>query len=191
MNTVDSIEWKGPYAMYPGEEFPLVFDADEAQVPGVYLWVVRQTDGYLPLYVGMSTRNIAWRQGEHVEGFLAGKYWIYNAELLKNGKRDYVRDYDPKMGISAFLNDYENLSSQVIEQLRIIQVFIAPIQSDKRFLERVESSLIELYWESEVPAEERFLDNARLSVSIPKADRIAVSVAGDALIRGMPSELDV
>lgn len=194
MNKVNSICWNGPYPLYPvGDQRPLAFNVEEAQSPGVYLWVVKQPDGrYLTLYVGMTARTIAHRLEQHVRDFLAGKYWIYNAATIIQGKREYI-PYGKNNEFTAFLKNYQYLSNKVVEQLKAIEIFFAPIDSDTTFIKRVESSLIELYWDKHLPPEDRFLDNSRRSICINEEDSILISVSGDGVsqIQGMPSELKV
>lgn len=183
------IRWQGPYPMFPSSEKPLIFDIEAARVSGIYLWAVRlyDQDKYLPLYVGMSTRSIARRQREHVESFLGGKYWIYDAESLKQGKKRYVMDYDPQKGLSVFLSLYPKLSPHLIAQLQTIQVFVAPIDGDKVYLEQIESRLIKLY--QEYPATSVFLDNSRLSVCLSEDFSPSIPILGGSSIIGMPSAL--
>lgn len=190
MNTVNSIDWKGPYVLFPDGEWPVIFDVDEANSPGVYLWTVEQPTGYQTLYVGMTANSIAFRQEQHVRDFLAGKYWIYEPDSLLKGEREYL-GYDPKNGISAFLRDYQHLSQVIAQQLGVLRVFFAPIESEKQFIERVESSLIELFRGTTESGKKPFLENARVSRLTNKDDRISIPVTGTKNIHNMPHELEV
>ena len=83
------ISWEGPFTFVGRDSSELYKKADR---PGLYMWVVETTDGEALInYVGMASRTVAGRLRQHVAAYLAGEYWVYDAEKLRHGDYKTLR----------------------------------------------------------------------------------------------------
>lgn len=97
----DLLEWRGPRALWSSDLSRCILLDSDAVEPGLYLWTVKVGSEYWVNYVGMSGTSIAQRQRVHIEEFLCGHYWIYDANSLSQGRKEAI--YDPNKGLEVFL----------------------------------------------------------------------------------------
>jgi hypothetical protein len=112
---------------------------------GVYLWTIQYKGSYLIYYIGETARSFGERIKEHTQGYLSGAYNLYDpGKFAKGNKREiWAGMYYDKDGsrMHDFLNHYFVLSDHAFSFLRLIQLIVAPINDEKRFLERLEGAI--------------------------------------------------
>ena len=127
--------------------------------------------GYLVNYVGITNNTISNRLQDHLSCYCRGLYTIYEPELFKEGKKKII--HQPTDSILEFLPKIKLLIPKLELQLKAFSIFIAEVDSDKGWLERIESGIIsELRQYSQITRD--FIDNARLSKFIEDKDKIEI-----------------
>lgn len=183
-----ALSWHGPYSFVPTDGRIAVYDAAEVDSPGVYMWTLLLESRHLVNYVGISASSVAGRQEEHMRCYLSGQYVIYSPAEFARGNK--IQEFDPRNGLSEFLSRSAFLCPMILEQVRLFEIFFAPLGVDKTMLKRIESGLIEVLQEADGRAAE-FLDNDRRSLWIPKEQREVVEMLSPTVFEGLPEEIRV
>lgn len=133
-----TIKWHGPRLFTPfWDPASSVYSDSLAWQPGIYLWTFPEDGAYWINYVGIAhAKSIASRQSEHLGTFLSGNYLFYLSSELRVG--DVTCAYRPSEGHEKYIKKLPEL----VQQLQLMQIFFAPLDSEKALLERIESGLI-------------------------------------------------
>jgi hypothetical protein len=138
------IEWLGPFN-WIGPRGQSFFVQPESSMAGVYLWTIQYNNSYLVYYVGETARCFRERIREHTKQYLSGAYNLYDpVEFARGDKRSIWKGmFCDKDGlkIEEFFNRYFELSPQVYSFLKLIRLIVAPVNDEKRFLERLEGAI--------------------------------------------------
>jgi len=132
----------GPFSWLGYEDTKSIFSASEGKLSGIYLWTVKVEDGELVYYVGKTNRSFSQRMQEHLKEHLAGFYHVNSPIEFKRGEKNslwdgmYLRYKTPEP--AELVKIYPMISSQIIELAKIYRFFIAPLDFEKRILERIE-----------------------------------------------------
>src|SRR5688572_22866992 len=70
------LSWLGPYVFVPQPGFDCVFDRQETNAQGLYLWTIEHDGGYLINYVGETGRDLWTRLVEDVAYSFGGREGI-------------------------------------------------------------------------------------------------------------------
>lgn len=184
------VTWEGPFR-FIGEK-NTVFKQLSAEKPGLYIWGVTTDKGFLANYVGITTGPLSNRLRSHLTGYFSGKYWLYDADFLKNGQRKSV--YEPTGDVLPFANDYERHSKEIFKLLNTFELMIAPFPGDVdvRDLQRIESGIIKKIREHEQERKDGpFLDNERLSATTGEGEPKSVKFEFSRRIIGLPDEFKI
>lgn len=143
------VNFIGPFSWLGHEGTKSIFDAPDGKKAGIYLWTVRleEENGELVYYVGKTNRSFSQRMREHFKEHLAGFYHVYSPEEFRKGERNpepvwrgmYLRHRTP--AIVELAKIYPTISSQIIELANTYRFFIAPLNANRRILERIEGAL--------------------------------------------------
>jgi hypothetical protein len=135
------LTWHGPFSWYSADG-PSVFDQPVVDEPGLYLWALRFAEHHRVYYVGETGRSLHDRLHTHRLNYLIGKYQIYEPDAFARGERVPVwggmRTDTPLKRLEVFLQDYVTISACLHCQLQLLQVFVAPLTTDKRTRQRIE-----------------------------------------------------
>lgn len=184
---ITSIEFSGPYSLLPDTSFEEIYNAEKTKSPGVYLWgVLTDSDTYLINYIVMTAFSVAGRHVEHVQAYLSGKYQICDSEALKRGDNKAI--YVPNNNISNYLKKFQELSEELLKQLRCYQIYHASLELQKNELERIESGLIEVLRQADGKPSQ-FLTNAKISRYTPPNERTKIRIKNHQLFQGLPAEI--
>jgi hypothetical protein len=124
-----------------------IFNIPETNSSGIYFFTFKIEDRYLIEYVGITTRNFNTRFLEHVRELSSGGYKLYDFEKMKNGEEfvvfngRYGKDAD---NIVTFLNNYKNYSQIIENHIHELNIFLIPLDKEKRILERIEGKLYQI-----------------------------------------------
>jgi hypothetical protein len=190
LEVVGPFSWISPFADAP----PRIFDVPESTKCGVYLFTVPTAEGNLIYWVGQTSQPVRARLATHSREFLAGTYNILDMARLREGQRavlwpglwwrkesaDRYEEYLLRAGEVAPLT---------LTQLRSTHIFMVPTPKDRRFLARVEASIVStLYADPEVGP---ILDRGySLAPRWETEDPVQVRLNGPSF-RGLPSVLYV
>lgn len=180
------LKWQGPFALWPGKNAPWFYEHLPTKLQGAYLWAVPVGKGFRINYVG-EAYDVRQRQAEHIQNYLAGKYTVHDPVKLVQGEKRTL--YQPGEW-GRFVNDFANQSSIILEYLKMLRLFIAPVIGDKHRLRQVESRILETLRHSGQP-HANLIDNIRLSTRDIKDIELVnnVSNAEYAVFDGIPSHI--
>lgn len=138
------LNFSGPYTFYPGKRS--IFDCEYSDRGGIYLWTMLsdQKESYYIHYVGETTA-FSKRQKEHLIRILGMDYRIIDPNKAKKGIEEIVwnglwRDKDNTL-IRDVFDTYVQDSSHVIEYIKSIAVFFAPIETSNELRKHIEGSI--------------------------------------------------
>lgn len=139
-----NLEFHGPYSMRKGSNY--LFSSKLKNEEGVYLWTLKdETSGknYIN-YIG-ETQKFAKRHREHIIQITGLNYQINDPEKVKKGDPGLLwnglwRDRT-NQGVGNMLDNYERLSSKVVEYVSLISIYFAPIKLDRYTRRHVEGSI--------------------------------------------------
>jgi hypothetical protein len=181
-----TLQWQGPYAMFPNSDIELIYDRHDAQGPGVYLWTIKSGNEYWVHYVGESKKVIK-RQREHVIEYLGGGYWLYDPEQFAAGV--LVPWYKSTENITTFLNQYEILSKVAVAMISQFRIFYVSLADTNLSTKRVEGGLIRALKDNNETSS--FIDNDKIPPAFPEEEQMTVTFAGHERLRGIPSSLAI
>jgi hypothetical protein len=185
------LHFHGPYQLC-SEKSDVLHGCPYAKSAGIYLWAVpAESSGFVVDYVGETSTSFYARNKEHVIQTLGGNYLVLEAKALAHLHatvlwtglwRRGTRDQMPR-----FLADYETLGPRIKEYLLLHQVFVAPIECERRLRRRIEGALA-LSFRSLAPC--LLPEDVRYHARAPWETPLRVTVSSDAAVVGLPRELD-
>lgn len=102
---------------------------------------------YLVYYVGETGTSFANRLLQHVQSYLNGFYRVFDPEEFVRGKKVLLWGgmwktdrREPKL-ICAFIDRQAELAPKILMFLKQFRFFLAPIDEEKRVIERVEAEI--------------------------------------------------
>jgi len=139
------VAFEGPFS-WPGVPgAPSVFDVDVRRKPGIYLWTVERSDGFLVYYVGETGRSFDVRMFEHYKEHAAGAYHLYSPVEFAKGEKVplWPGRYDSRDRRTAreCVEQYARLAPAIFELTHIYRFFLAPVACDERPRRRIEASI--------------------------------------------------
>lgn len=181
------IDWEGPFSVCSFGLDKSIFDSEQNELKGIYLWTIKTHKGYLVNYVGITNKSFRQRFATHIEYLYSGKSIIHNLDLFLNGIREPI--FKPSGNIVHFMNNYEKISQHLVEYIKCFSVFIAPVKDlNKQVLERIESSLILALRRHE--ESKKILDNIKISRYITdNEEKLNIEMKMPQLIIGLPNKL--
>ena len=185
-------DWQGPFALAPDQQYPLVYDQPGADGPGLYLWITQVDDRPYLHYVGIASQSgsLAQRQREHMSKYLSGHYTLYDPALFRQGEKRVLFSKDHAHSFNDFLGNLRDYQQAALQLAGCMRVYLCRLDSDKPWLERIESAVIRQLREAQGEAA-KMLDNLRLSRWVEEAERVRVSTKGWPDYAGKPAWLAV
>jgi hypothetical protein len=145
------VSFRGPFSWLGHGDTRSIFNAVEGNSFGIYLWTIKVGEGELVYYVGKTNRSFSQRMREHLKEHLAGFYHVNSPTELMKGERVsfwdgmYLRYNTPQ--VAELVKFYPTISSHIIELAKTYRFFIAPLEEERRVLERIESALAKHLYE--------------------------------------------
>ena len=190
-----AVGFQGPFSVFESDDSRNLFTAPTADKIGVYLWTINVNGRRLPWYVGQTRRGFAARMGEHLANYLSGRYSVYRAEDLAQGRYHVL--WRPNKGsaqwphtLPQFLGDFDRLKPDLMAMLRLVEFHCAPLDCEKHVLDRVEGT-IGRYFKNRPEREVHsfFSPSIHLPSHIPIDRRVKISVTSEAEICSLPVDL--
>jgi len=140
------VKWFGPYCLV-GNKDENIFTNLLGERKGVYLLAIPFDGKHLVYYVGETGVSFSQRLLQLIPNYLSGFYRLFNPEEFAEGRKILVWGgmwksdrKDPKF-ILDFLKRHSELAPKILRFVEQFRVFLAPIDADKRILERIESEI--------------------------------------------------
>ena len=140
------VKWFGPYCLV-GNKDENIFTNLLGERKGVYLLAIPFDGKHLVYYVGETGVSFSQRLLQHIQNYLSGFYRLFDPEEFAEGRKILVWGgmwksdrKDPKF-ILDFLKRHSELAPKILRFVEQFRVFLAPIDADKRILERIESEI--------------------------------------------------
>jgi hypothetical protein len=195
MNESIVVNFIGPFSWLGTEDSSSIFDSPESHKKGIYLWAVNIEAGYLIYYVGITARSFSERMKEHLKEHFAGFYHLNKSAEFKKGIRKPIwpgmYDVEKKISLIELASHHAILSGEIYELAKIYRFFIAPIDNDKRLIERTESALANHLYQQEgivgTFQEKGIRYRPRLQTEKP----LFASFKAPANILGLPERLEI
>jgi hypothetical protein len=178
-----TLHFEGPFPLLPPLGSP--WEISRFVTPGIYLFTVKVGKAYRILYVGEAD-HVANRLREHIEKYLSGNYWLYQAEDLQKGVRTPVWKPGQPAEITAL--HITDLHAALAQSLPQFVIFVARADLNKTELRRVESGIILLLREN--LEANVFLENYRLSVA-HGGTKEELRIVSDVVLYGLGNQLQV
>lgn len=193
MDTVVSLEFSGPFKLC-GNKAKLLFDQDIAWLAGIYLWTVQFRGGFLINYIGETGTSFSRRMKDHMIQCLGGNYRICDAERLLEGKKKILWNGVWRKGtrdlLPMFVDEmYVKLAPQIRDYLRVLDVFVAPIEIDRRTRRRIEGSIAFSLREKAEPIGTIVSEDVRYFGRKQNETPIQVSITSSAKLFGLDHQL--
>jgi len=154
MATEFTLDWQGPFGWF-GSSDNVLFRRGEAKLKGIYLWAIHVDTGYLTYYVGETGKSYGERLKVHAHEYLSGIYRIYNPVDFQHGKKVPIWQGTWKKGtedlLPDFLERYDELAPKILKMLSLLNIFIAPVDSESRIRKRIESSIARCLYDKPEP----------------------------------------
>lgn len=140
-----SLVFAGPFAWLSNGALPCVFEVPMSKQSGIYLWTVDTTDGDLVYYVGETGRDFGTRLTEHLKDQLAGMYHIYDPGAFVRGVKEPLWSgmfgKSRERTLSEFVRRLPELAPALVEFVRAMRFYLAPLAGDARIRKRIEAAL--------------------------------------------------
>lgn len=184
------VSFTGPFAWPGTPDTRSVFDAAEANKPGLYLWTVPLSDGNLIYYVGETGRSFSRRLRQHYEELVSARYHVYSAAEFARGEK--LALWPGRWDVTDRKSDEEckancaRLSNQIKEMMLALRLLLAPLACDKRTRQRIEAAIAQPLYS--VPGKVgAFQDRGvRYDPRLPDEQPIACVVGSPVPILGVP-----
>jgi hypothetical protein len=188
------IHFHGPYGL-AGQHERLLFGESISQKPGVYLWTVRTSEGFIVEYVGQTGESFSKRTKDHMIQTLGGNYRVCDPQLMRQGQAKVVWPglwrKDTRGRMPEFAQRYLELAPAIQGYLDAIELFLAPVAGDRRLRERIEGAIaLQIRGQSSptgslLPPDIRY--RPRMQAEVP----LSVDIECDRVVLGIPSQLVV
>lgn len=189
-----SIKFYGPFLFGNGLEKNLFKNA-LSQKAGVYLWTIKYKDGYLIDYIGETGRTFFLRMKEHLIQCLGGNDRVCDPKTLPIGKNKIIWNGMWRKGtrdsMPDFIDKYVVLAPKIQQYVKLVKIFVAPIDAKQRILQRIESALYFELRNNKEPISTFQDDDIRYLPKRPneKAFRVEISCAHK--LHGIPTVIQV
>lgn len=189
-----TLRFAGPYSWPGTPDAPSLFDAPEADQPGIYLWTVPLPEGHLVYYVGETGRSFATRLREHYLEHAAGMYHLYEPDAFARGEKSMVWpglwDREDRKTVQECIEAYPQLAPTIAKMTSVLRFFLAPMDCDQRTRKRVEGALARALYEAPGKAGEFQERGIRYERRREDERAIQVKLATAVPLLGVPEELN-
>lgn len=188
-----TVKFDGPHPAY-SETSDVLADCKNRKSGGVYLWAIRVGTSFRVTHIGQTGTSFYHRMKEHIINTLGGNYRINDAEALKRGESEILWDGLWREGtrerLPEFLRDSARLFEAAKGNLKLEQIFVAPLDVEDRMRRRIEGAIANAIRKDKVassllPKDIRVLGRLTTETATP----IRIITGGKIL--GIPEQLDV
>ena len=193
LDDVVSLEFFGPFKLCGAKE-KLLFDQEVAQFAGVYLWTVQFRDGFLINYVGETGTSFYRRMKDHMIQCMGGNYRICDTEQLLEGRKTVLwngmwrkgtRDLAP-----MFVDEkYVELAPRIRDYLRVLDILVAPFETDRRTRRRIEGAIAFSLREQDDPTGSFISEDVRYFGKKQNETPLQVSIISSTKLLGLDHQL--
>lgn len=193
------LRWEGPFGwpgLRPAGPVTSLADSPVGASSGVYLWTVEYLDGFLIYAAGITRRAFTKRFREHTLAYRTGIYTLFDMSSLNRGVREEIwHGFWMRKRSTEKQSEYdrrrEELRVAAELQLSNFRVFVAPLGSAPRLLERIEAAVMNALYCAPSPASDIPDRGMALAPRWASEQPITVRNIAGSLLHGLPSELEV
>ena len=186
------LDVKGPFTLVGQNS---LFKATESELSGLYFFTFKLKDKYLIEYVGITSRDFKTRFQEHIGELLSGGYQLYDLQKLRDNKPPSIlwkgKFCNDKYDITEFLDNYMHHSQLIEQQLQKCRIFLIPLNTEKRILERIEGSIYNILRTQNKEPTMTFIKGVRSSQRYENEEPITVKVESNSLLSEIPSNFKI
>jgi len=192
MGEVIKLDWQGPFA-WPGCGPHAFLGTSAASLHGLYSWGINcSPDKYLICGFGITRNSFSSRLSFHDDSYRNGRYAIYDERIIQGVREDHWRGLwwskkEWKIGRPEFETKRPTLDPLIERLLRSFQIFVAPVTAAPRVLERIESSMYDIFRADPTRAGLALDDGWALSRRFPHEKPFLVQVLQKPRYVGLPS----
>jgi hypothetical protein len=188
-----TVKLDGPHPAY-SESKDVLADCKHRKLGGIYFWAIKVGDSYRITHIGQTSTSFYQRMKEHIINTLGGNYRISDPNALKRGESEIIWDGLWREGtrekLPEFLRDSTNLFEMAKANLKLENIFVAPLEVEDRMRRRIEGAIAnhirkDKTASSLLPKDIRVLGRLTTETAIP------VKISAGVKILGLPEELDV
>ncbi|MCX8007135.1 MAG: hypothetical protein N3B11_03355 [Coriobacteriia bacterium] len=186
------LHFSGPLTFSSGDR--CLFESPLGARPCVYLWTVRRaSDGvHLIHYIGEASRFAA-RQREHLTRILGLDYGIFDPAAARQGELSLLwpgfwRDKSQAASAAA-LECFAALAPTIVEYVRTLCVFVAPLDVDRRLRRHIEGSIARSLREKHPDCAALYPSDNRTGIS-QTLSGYRLEITSDAQIAGLDPVLE-
>lgn len=191
-----TLSFVGPFGL-TGNHDKILFYEPEAHLQGVYIWTIPYIPGGLIVnYVGETSTSFGQRMKDHLIQKVGGNYRISDPDQIVNGIDAVIWNGLWRKGTRDKMGEYVemlvDLAPKIQKSIALINVFVAPLEVEKRVRHRVETAFAE-HIKSQPPPDSSLLPRDIRYYAKKKEDEtsFSIQVQCEAKILGMPSRLNV
>jgi len=138
------IHFHGPFGFDKGENY--LFPSKIAGSGGIYIWTIKDetNDINYICYIG-ETYLFSKRHREHLLEITGLNYRIIDPVEARHGREKVIwngmwRDKTPDAA-ARLLENYDKVAGVVVDYIRLINIYLAPIQDDSRLRKHIEGCI--------------------------------------------------
>jgi len=188
-----TVHFDGPYPAY-SETHDVLADSKHRKAGGVYFWAIQVGERYRITHIGQTGTSFYQRMKEHIINTLGGNYRISDPDALARGEVKSLWEGLWREGhrerLPEFLRDSTRLFEAARQNLKLENIFLAPLVTEDRMRRRIEGAIAKQIRKDKAasslfPADIRVL--GRLTTEVPIPIRIITPVK----VLGLPEQLDI
>jgi hypothetical protein len=188
-----TVKVDGPHPAY-SETKDVLADCKHRKLGGIYLWAIKVGDSYRITHIGQTSTSFYQRMKEHIINTLGGNYRISDTAALKRGESKIVWDGLWREGTREKLPDFLRDSTALFEtakaNLKLENIFVAPLDVEDRMRRRIEGAIANHIRKDKV-ASSLLPKDIRVLGRLTTETQIPVKISAGVKILGLPDELDV
>lgn len=157
LNAEYQLAWNGPF-MLQGSQSEVFLKSPATDESGIYLFTVEYCHGYLIYMAGWTTRPFKKRIQEHIRAYRRGTYTIFDTKSLQIGKRVELwhgmwmkKSTNTEEMKELFHSRRQELEPAIEDLLFAYRIVIAPLQTERRALARIEAAIMNILYSGSEP----------------------------------------
>lgn len=188
-----TIKFDGPHPTCT-ETKDVLADCKHRKMGGIYFWAIFVSESYRITHIGQTGTSFYQRMKEHIINTLGGNYRISDSEALARGESVTLWDGLWREGtrerLPVFLRDSTRLFEEAKRNLKLEQVFVAPLEAEDRMRRRIEGAIAAQIRQDKT-ASSLFPPDIRVLGRLTTETAIRVKIVTPVKVLGMSEQLDV
>ena len=138
MSEAIEVRFVGPFSWPGTPDAPSIFQVDEGDKAGIYLWTIALSEGHIVYYVGETGRSFATRMFEHYKEHAAATYHVFSPTEFARGEK--IELWPGCRDQVDCIANYSRLTDSIYGMTQILRFLVAPMSCDLRIRHRIEAA---------------------------------------------------